>query len=114
MRKKAAAAIMSATRQFFSNDTMRKIKPISAMLAIFLLIAQTGALAHAYEHDPGSPQEQVCSICIAGQAVGSGCVDSSPHFEFPSYRSPADAALITAYSSIRTPLARQRAPPAPL
>jgi len=93
---------------------MRKIRQISAVMAIFLLIAQTGALAHAYEHDPGSPQEQICSTCIAGHAVGSACIDSTQYFELPVYKSPTDTGQVSAHISVQIPLARQRAPPIPL
>jgi len=93
---------------------MRKITPISAVLAIFLLIAQTGALAHAYEHDPGSPQEQICSACIAGHAVGSACIDSTQHIELHAYKSPTDTWQVPPNISVQIPLARQRAPPMPL
>jgi len=89
-------------------------KPISVLLAIILLIAQTGALAHAYGHDPGKPQSQICSTCIAGHAVGSACVDSTPHFEIQAYKSAAGIDRVSALSSIEVPLARQRAPPTPL
>lgn len=96
---------------------MRRVtsnRPISILLAAVLLIAQTGALAHTYEHDPGSPQEQVCSTCIAGQAVGSACVDSTPHFEIKANESAAGPQKLSTVVSIHTPLARQRAPPTSL
>jgi len=96
---------------------MRNVKanrPASAALAILLLIAQTGALAHAYEHEPGSPQDQVCSTCVAGQALGSACVDSPPHFETPGSSSNASAHQFAAFATVDVPLARQRAPPTPL
>jgi hypothetical protein len=96
---------------------MRRLKSnrtVSVILANVLLFAQSGSLAHAYEHDPGSPQQQVCSTCIAGQITSSGCVDSSPHFEIPAYKSTTGAWEIAAPDSIHIPLARQRAPPTPL
>ena len=95
-------------------QNVRSNKPVSAVLAVVLLIAQTGALAHAYEHDPGSPQDQVCSTCIAGQVLGSACVDSSPYFDGDTYRSQSGDNYVPAIASIHIPLARQRAPPTPL
>lgn len=89
-------------------------KPVSAIIAIVLLIAQTGALSHAYEHDPGSLQDQVCSTCIAGQALGSACIDSAPQFDAPVYKPRADYQHVPAIASTHIPLARQRAPPPPL
>lgn len=93
---------------------MRSLKSnrrVSTVLAVVLLVAQSGALAHAYEHDPGSPQDQVCSTCIAGQAVGSACADSAPHFEVPAYKSTAGPEQVSALIYAHIPLARQRAPP---
>jgi hypothetical protein len=81
---------------------------------MLLLVAQVGALAHAYEHDPGSPQDRICSTCIAGQSVGSACVDSSPQVEFPAYKAPANIEQVSADASVHLPLARQRAPPTSL
>jgi hypothetical protein len=95
---------------------MRPVGPVkstSAALAIVLLIAQTGALAHAYEHNPGSPLAQVCASCIAGQALGAACVDSEPHFGMPVYKSIPVQQLVSVYASVQIPLTRQRAPPSP-
>ena len=102
-------AAMSIVRQ---NCT----RPISVLLAIILLAAQAGALAHAYEHehDPAHPQTQVCSACIAGQAVGSACVNSTPQFEIRAYKSVVGFDQVSALNSVHVPLARQRAPPTPI
>lgn len=85
--------------------------PLSALLAIIFLAAQTGALAHAYEHDPGSPQAQVCSACIAGHSLGSACVESNAHMEFRQHNAGVSIKVAPAPDTIHLPLARQRAPP---
>ena len=54
----------------------RKSGPIpNLLLAILLLTAQFGSLAHAYEHEPGAPQGKVCSTCATANQLSSACVD---------------------------------------
>jgi hypothetical protein len=89
-------------------------KPLSLLLAIIFLAAQSGALAHAYEHDPGGPQAQVCSICIAGHSSGSACVASTVHIEFLHCNSGVSIERTPVPDTIHLPHARQRAPPTPL
>ena len=89
-------------------------KPLSVLLAIIFLAAQTGALAHAYEHDPGSPQAQVCSICIAGHSLSSACVASTVHIEFQHCITGVSIERPPLPDTIHLPHARQRAPPTPL
>jgi len=89
-------------------------KPLSVLLAILFLAAQTGALAHAYEHDPGGPQAQLCSICIAGHSLSSACVASTVHIEFQHGNAGVSIERTSVSGSIHLPLARQRAPPTPL
>ena len=86
-------------------------KPLSVLLAIIFLAAQTGALAHAYEHDPGSPQVQVCSICIAGHSFSSACVASTVHIEFQHCNTGVNIERTPVPDTIHLPHARQRAPP---
>ncbi len=89
-------------------------KPLSVLLAIIFLAAQTGALAHAYEHDPGSPQAQVCSICIAGHSLSSACVASTLHVDFQYCNTGVSNEQTRVPGTIYLPDARQRAPPTPL
>ncbi len=88
--------------------------PLSVFLAIIFLAAQTGALAHAYEHDPGSPQAQVCSICIGGHSLSSACVASTVHIEFQHCNTGVSIERTPVPDTIHLPHARQRAPPTPL
>jgi hypothetical protein len=86
----------------------------SVLLAIIFLAAQTGALAHAYEHVPGNPQAQVCSTCIAGHALSAACVASTAYIEIRRYNSGFSVERAPVPDTIHVPLARQRAPPTPL
>ena len=100
-------AVMSIVSQKYK-------KPLSVLLAIIFLAAQTGALAHAYEHDPGSPQAQVCSICIAGHSLSSVCVASTVHNEFQHCNTGVSVERAPVQNTTYLPHARQRAPPTPL
>jgi len=87
-------------------------KPLSVLLAIILFASQTGALAHG--HDPGSPQAQVCSSCIAGHSLSSACVASTLHIDIQHINTGVSIDRTSAPDTIHVPLARQRAPPTPL
>ena len=100
-------AVMSIVRQNCK-------RPLSVLLAIIFLAAQTGALAHAYEHGPGSPQAQVCSTCIAGHSLSSACVASTAHIDFQQCNAGVSIERTPVPNTIHLPLARQRAPPTPL
>jgi len=89
-------------------------KPLSVLLAIILIAAQTGALAHAYGHDPGGPQAQFCSICIAGHSFSSACVASAVQFAFERCTGGVSIDATPVPDTFHLPLARQRAPPTPL
>ncbi len=86
-------------------------RSLSVLLAIVFLAAQIGALAHAYEHDLGRPQAQVCSTCIAGHSLSSACVGSVAHIEFQQYNAGVSIERTPVPNTIHLPLARQRAPP---
>jgi len=87
---------------------------LSVLLALIFLAAQIGALAHAYEHVPGSPQAQACSTCIAGHSLSSACVGSTAHIEFQRDNVGVSVKRAPLPNTIHLPLARQRAPPTPL
>jgi hypothetical protein len=63
-------------------------RPLSFLLAIIFLAAQTGALAHAYEQ--------------------------TAHFEFQQDNASVSVERALVPHTIHLPLARQRAPPTPL
>lgn len=81
------------------------------MLVSLLVFTQAGALAHAYTHDPSTVQSKICATCIAAESLTSGCVQAVPQAESDAAGSVAGHDLSTAFSSVRIPLARQRAPP---
>jgi hypothetical protein len=87
---------------------------LSVLLAIIFLAAQVGALAHAYDHEPGSPQAQACSTCIAGHSLSSACIASTAHIEFQQDNAGVIVKRALVPHTIHLPLARQRAPPTPL
>jgi hypothetical protein len=89
-------------------------RPLSVLLAIIFIAAQSVALAHEYEHDPGSPQAQVCSTCIAGHSFSSTCVASAMHIEFDHCNGGVSIERTFVPDIVQLPLARQRAPPTPL
>ncbi len=89
-------------------------RPLTVLLAIIFFAAQIGALAHAYEHDLGRPQAQVCSTCIAGHSLSSACVGSVAHIEFQQYNAAVSIERTPVPDAIHLPLARQRAPRTPL
>lgn len=95
---------------------MRLIAKRSCLLAVVLLLvaAQTTAVAHAYQHDPGKLQDRTCSACISADNVFSGCVDSGSSVDSKrlgtDYGDDSHVLLRTA-----TPItARQRGPPVSL
>ena len=84
------------------------------MLAVLLLAAQFGSLAHAFEHDPGAPQAKYCSACATASQLSSACVDThSDLVILPAgecYVAERDLGFVRA-----TPiLVHQRGPPPPL
>ena len=89
-------------------------RPLGVLLAIAFLAAQIGVFAHAYEHDPGSPQAQVCLICVAGHSLSSACVASTVHIEFQHCNTGVSIERTSVPDTIHLPYARQRAPPTPL
>ena len=100
-------SVMTVLRQNCKNH-------LGVFLAIIFIAAQTGALAHAYEHDPGSPQVQVCSICIGGHSLGSACVASTVHVDIQHFNLGVSIERTSVPGTIHLPHARQREPPTPL
>jgi hypothetical protein len=96
--------------------TMRqdRKRPLGVLLAITVLAAQLGTLAHTYEHDHGSPQAQICSICMSGHLLSTACVASTAHIEFQHCGTGVSFVRTPVPETIHFLLARQRAPPTPL
>ncbi len=70
----------------------RKIAPLLGLLAVFLLLAQWGAVVHAYSHDRAlgfaaiQGVESSCAECPSFAPVLGGAAPSQalPHVEFPA------------------------------
>jgi hypothetical protein len=81
------------------------------LIAVILMAAQWAVLTHAFEHDAGKPQNQVCATCVAASQLGFACIDSPPiATPLPAYSvlNPAAAQITRSLHSIVT---RQRGPP---
>lgn len=85
--------------------------PSNLLLALLLFGAQSGALAHAFEHDPESLQNPACAICVTVSQVDSGCVEIAVVTTLapPCSSEILDQAPI--FRSAHTLNARQRGPP---
>lgn len=93
--------------------TRSRLAP-NLLLAASLIVAQWGALVHAFEHEAGAPQNQVCKTCVAASQLGAACLDTSlPTERLACYAEPNvdSAAGIKSHHSL---VARQRGPPSPL
>jgi hypothetical protein len=86
----------------------------NALLALLLLTAQTAALAHAYQHELGTPQNQACTACVTAGQLASACVDNNQYVETAPLRSPQNQRITGALCSIDAIVVRQRGPPATL
>jgi hypothetical protein len=84
------------------------------MLALLLFGAQSGALAHAFEHDTGSLQNPTCAICVTVSQLDSGCVDIAVVTTNAHQRSSEIVEQAPIIQSVHTLNARQRGPPTSL
>ncbi len=85
------------------------------LLALFLLLAQAGALTHGVSHilDPLHGHEPACEQCLAYAAMAAGMPSTPLDWSPPAQTIPYDAPLPAA-SPTRTLLPYQsRAPPTP-
>jgi len=83
----------------------------NVVLTLLLITAQTGALAHLYEHDPGFPQDTTCASCIMANSLLSACVDNCSIADTESDRSCRNAEQVFPSQSTLAPAVRQRGPP---
>lgn len=86
----------------------------SALLLVLQIGAQTGAVAHAYEHDPGTLQDTTCASCTTASQLTSACVDSGAIANIPRFHSRLETDRQIPHESIQTLTVRQRGPPTPL
>jgi hypothetical protein len=84
------------------------------LLALLLIVAQTSALAHAYEHDVGKIQNQACTACVTANQLASACVDNPATVILPVFNSPLHQLAVGYSISIDAIVVRQRGPPVTL
>lgn len=92
------------------------------LLAILLMVVQTGAILHALEHlqdaerhdSPAMPQHAACALCVAYAGVGGALPSAPPPVSFVAMRTPALPAPCTQVCLPVLALPYQvRAPPSP-
>jgi hypothetical protein len=83
------------------------------VLAALLVTAQLGAVVHAFEHEPGTPQAKVCATCVAATNLGAATVGQPSTLLLAPGRFVFAPATVTAVLSVSLPAARQRGPPLP-
>ena len=96
------------------RSARNKLRLIHLLLTAFLVAAQWGALVHALEHDVGTPQNQVCTTCVAASQLVSACVDTSVTMESVSPYFVRNTESTKDIKPIHALVARQRGPPTPL
>jgi hypothetical protein len=88
--------------------------PAKLLLVTLLFAAQSGALAHAFEHDAGTLQTQACAICVTVGQLDSSCVAALGINEIEDCYSCQPIARAAILKSLQAPVARQRGPPSSL
>lgn len=83
----------------------------NAVLIALLIVAQTGAIAHAYEHEPEILQDATCVSCIALNQLSAACVDSGFRHDCAPPGCDHDTARHVPGESICPLTCRQRGPP---
>lgn len=83
----------------------------NVLLTLLLITAQTGALAHAYQHDPGFPQDTTCASCVTANQLLSACVDNCSIADIESYSSCLNVEQVFLSESTLALVVRQRGPP---
>ncbi len=85
---------------------------LAALLGMLLFVAQSLAVAHAYQHDPGSAVDTTCASCIIGGQLANGCADTAgecaPDLDVVSH----EVGEQYVFDTIAIPAAKQRGPPA--
>ncbi len=85
---------------------------LAALFGMLLIVAQSLAVAHAYQHDPGAAVDATCASCIIGGQLANGCADSTgecaPELGVVSH----EVGEQTSFDTIAIPASRQRGPPA--
>ncbi|MCH8070692.1 MAG: hypothetical protein IIA09_01985 [Proteobacteria bacterium] len=84
------------------------------VLMLLLLAAQSGALAHAFEHDAGALQNRACAICVTLSQLDSSCANASADTDIEHCHACQAIERAATLESFHALVARQRGPPQPL
>ena len=84
------------------------------LIAVLLLLAQSGALTHEIDHlypEANEPASHVCALCIAAQGLAAPLASVAPGIAFSevSFAPPVGAIVAVPFPSAVSP--RARAPP---
>lgn len=85
--------------------------PVNLLLVILLTGAQSGALAHAFEHDKGTLQNQACAICVTVSQLDSACIAALATADIEGCYPCQTIAHAASLRSLHTLAANQRGPP---
>ncbi len=88
--------------------------PSNLLLVLLLIGAQSGALAHAFEHDAGTPQRQACAICVTVSQLDASCVGAPANTDIEHCHACQAVERAATPESSHALVARQRGPPNPL
>jgi hypothetical protein len=88
--------------------------PSNLLLVVLLTGAQSGALAHAFEHDAGTLQNQACAICVTVSQLDSSCIDTISTTDIEACHARHTLARAATLKSLHTLVANQRGPPSSL
>jgi hypothetical protein len=86
----------------------------SLALALLLVAAQSVAVVHVLAHDTATPQNQVCTTCVAASQLASACVDHAAEHQVEQFVARFCSTQQSTFDSIHVLAARQRGPPASL
>jgi hypothetical protein len=83
------------------------------LLILFLLLAQSGALAHGLSHvrDVDGDHQHVCEQCLAYAPMGAGAVGTLPVWSVPTQGISFDAAIPPVSDARFLACYQSRAPP---
>ena len=88
--------------------------PANLLLVVLLTGAQSGALAHAFEHDAETLRNQACAICVTVGQLESSCIDALATTDIEGCYSCLPIARTANLKSLHTLVANQRGPPGSL
>jgi hypothetical protein len=86
----------------------------SALFIVLLLAAQFSAAVHAFEHDIGAAQGNLCQTCVTAAQLGTACMDSHAAMAIEPPRPSHNTVCFTGSRTTHVIAVRQRGPPAPL